>query len=206
MGQCVRGAVSWLKRPGWAWVLVALLLVAPAAVLAPQADPEHATWALQPAQGWGQLRPWALWSAAWAHASAQHAQYNLLAGLLVGALGWALRAPWQAAAAWVLAWPVTHALLMLDPRLAWYAGASGVLHAGVAVLAVALWPRHRGLSATLVVLILTKVLLDVASGVPVAYRAGLDVPMASLSHLFGVLTGFAFAGFHHGRNSHNDRN
>jgi rhomboid family GlyGly-CTERM serine protease len=196
-----------VKGPGSpAWLLVALLLIGPALILGVLADPANSPWALHPAQGWGGLHPWSLLSPAWVHASARHEWFNLIGAGLLGALGWALRVPSRAALAWLLSWPLTHALLMLDPRLGWYVGASGVLHAGLAVLIVQLWRPQRGLAATLAGLLLGKVLLDVASGLPLASRAGLDVPMAPLAHLFGVLAGLLVAGFHHGRISHNDRN
>lgn len=183
-----------------AWLAVALALCLPALWIGVPSDLVASPWALHPAQGWSSIHPWSLWSAAWVHASQQHLQFNLLAGGLVGLLGWALRAPARAALAWALAWPATHALLMLDPQLAWYVGASGVLHAGVAVLVVALWQQsRRGRGAMVGVLLLIKVTMDVASGLPLASRAGLDVPLAPLSHLFGAFAGLAFAGFHHAR-------
>jgi rhomboid family GlyGly-CTERM serine protease len=189
-----------------AWLLVALALIGPALILGVPADPATSPWALSPSQGWRGLHPWSLLSPAWVHATARHELFNLLGAGLLGALGWALRAPPRAALAWLVAWPLTHALLMMDPRLGWYVGASGVLHAGLAVLIVHLWRRQRGLAATLAALLLGKVLLDVASGLPLADRAGLDVPMVPLAHLFGVLAGFVAAGFHHDRISRNDRN
>ncbi len=195
------------NQPALAWLIVALAVCLPALLVGVSADPFESTWALHPSQGWSSLHPWSLWSAAWVHASPRHAQFNLLAGGLVGWLGWTLRAPAWAAVAWMLAWPATHALLMLDPRLGWYVGASGVLHAGVAVLAVVLWQQSRRWAAVILgALLLLKVGLDVAAGLPLASRAGLDVPMAPLSHLSGVLAGLVFAGFHHGRISHTTGN
>ena len=188
-----------MNRPGLAWAAVALAVVVPAACVGVVRQPMLSWLTLWPAHGWAKFRWWMLWSPAWAHASALHLQFNLLAGVLVGLLGWGLRAPPWAALGWLLAWPLTHALLMLDPRLLWYVGASGMLHAGVAVLVIVLWDQHRRAMATTVAAILTaKVLLDVLSGLPVASRAGLDIPVAPISHLFGASAGLVIAGFHHG--------
>ena len=66
-------------------------------------------------------------------------------GVLVAVLGLAAGCDRRAAAAWLLAWPLTQAALLLDPRLQWYAGASGVLHAGVAVAAAGLLRTPRRL-------------------------------------------------------------
>ena len=93
-------------------------------------------------------QPWRLWTCAWVHWSVAHLGVNLLGAAVVGALGWRARVPRAGALAWFVAWPLTH-LLMAPPgsgRLAQtllhYGGLSGVLHAGVVVLALSLaWPR-----------------------------------------------------------------
>jgi rhomboid family GlyGly-CTERM serine protease len=192
-----------VKRAGWAWVGVALAVFIPALVLGVPPDPATSPWAVLPAQGWSGGTLPRLLGAAWVHGSAQHQQLNLLGLALLAALGWAWRVPRSSALAWLLAWPVGHLMLLLDPRLAWYVGASGVLHAGLGVLVVQLWARHRGLGAILALALGGKVLLDVAAGTPISTRVGLDIPIAPLAHLFGGLCGVAIAGFHHARFSPN---
>jgi hypothetical protein len=54
---------------------------------------------------------------------------------VVAMLGVAARLPARAAVALALAWPLTHAGLWIQPALAHYGGASGVLHAAVAIAA-----------------------------------------------------------------------
>jgi hypothetical protein len=179
-----------------------LALIIPALILGVPADPATSPWSVLPAQGWSGGTLPRLMGAAWVHATARHQHLNLLAAALIALLGWAWRAPWRAALAWALAWPATHLLLLLDPRLGWYVGASGMLHAGLAVLLVGRWRHQPRLVALIGVALALKVLLDVAAGTPLATRSGLDVAMVPLSHVFGILAGVAIAGLHQSRICH----
>ncbi|RZL07903.1 MAG: rhomboid family intramembrane serine protease [Rubrivivax sp.] len=189
----VKGA--WLlQRPGAAWLAVALLIALPAWWLGPVTF--SSSWALHPPAGLSGNPVSAWWTPAWAHATAQHLSANLWACGLMAVLGLAARLPPRAALAWLMAWPATHVLLMLDPRLAAYLGASGVLHAGAAIVGVWLWRSgRRGLAGIWLLALCVKVLYDLSLGMPTAIRPGLDTPVSTLSHLAGTLSGLFFAGF-----------
>jgi membrane associated rhomboid family serine protease len=154
----------------WAWWwAVALALGAPALLIgwAPLDTPAD-TWpawqaalALHPPQGWAQA-PWRWWTCAWLHGSAAHQLGNMLAVLAVAALGQQGRMPRRAAIAWALAWPLTHLALLGQPQPVTYVGASGVLHAGVAILGVYhLLDRHEGAQQMLGPLLLGGLALKV---------------------------------------------
>jgi len=92
----------------------------------------------------GDVQPWRWWTAAWVHWSPAHLAVNLLGAAAIAFVGWRARLPRAAALAWFVAWPLTQALMDLPgaARLAGtlqhYGGLSGVLHAGVVVLALCL--------------------------------------------------------------------
>lgn len=88
--------------------------------------------------------PWRFVTAAWVHWHELHLAANLAGCAVVAWLGVAARLPARAAWALVVAWPLTHAGLLLQPALAHYGGASGVLHAAVAVAACWLIASGRG--------------------------------------------------------------
>lgn len=144
-------------------------------------------------------QPWRLVSAAWVHWSPLHLAANLAAVVVVAALGHAGRLPAAAALAWLLAWPATHAGLWAQPALAHYGGASGVLHAAVAVAACWLVVRGGGgrarwIGAAIAIGLVAKVLLEQPWRGPLARGAGWDIAIAPLAHASGVLAGFAMAG------------
>jgi hypothetical protein len=114
--------------------------------------------------------------------------------VLVGALGWTARVPVAMALAWVLAWPLVHVALLLQTELTHYGGLSGVLHAGVAVVAVHLvceGAKQRGIGVLMAVLLAAKVASE-APWVPIQH-AGLGIVVAPLSHATGALAGAACA-------------
>lgn len=198
-----RGA--WLV-PGVAWLLVGLAILGPILGVGwlpmdhpEQWSPSGAALILRPPQGW-QQPPWVWWSAAWVHGSAQHWLFNALGVLLISGGGAWLRMPTSLAVAWALSWPLGHACLMLDPRLAYYMGASGVLHAGVAVLGVGLWQTgQRRLAGALLLALALKVGHEAWLGWPAGatlVRTGVDVPVAWLAHVSGALSGLFIAGIH----------
>ncbi|MFO1288724.1 MAG: hypothetical protein U1F49_20800 [Rubrivivax sp.] len=88
--------------------------------------------------------PWRFVTAAWVHWHRWHLAANLAGCAVVAWLGVAARLPNAAAWAFAAAWPLTHAGLLLQPALAHYGGASGVLHAAVAVAACWLMAEGRG--------------------------------------------------------------
>jgi hypothetical protein len=142
------------RDDGTAWVLLAALLCAGAIVVTAIASeggrpPFDAPIAM--AFDWqaalGLRQPWRLWTSAWVHWSGAHLAVNIAGALVVAFVGSRARLPAAAAVAWALAWPLTQVLLAavgserLGAAMPHYGGLSGVLHAGVIVLGLALaWP------------------------------------------------------------------
>lgn len=161
--------------------------------------------------GWGWLpgqlasQPWRAWSAAFVHLSDTHLAANLLGCAVVGAFGqFGARAVAQPATAsrdwalaWLAAWPLTHAWLGAEPRLAGYAGLSGVLHAGVAVAALGLVVQGRGraraIGSAVLAGLLVKLALEQPWRAPVQALALWDMPVAVLAHATGAAAGLACA-------------
>ncbi|WP_165349673.1 rhombosortase [Methylibium sp. Pch-M] len=182
-------------RPGSiAWLLVGLLLLLPALAVYPSPTAEPVlNW--QPAL-W-LTEPWRAWSAVWVHLSRQHLLVNLAGGLLVVALGVAARVPMRAAIAWATAWPLTQLGLLAMPDLLRYAGLSGVLHAGVAVVAVVLLRRadaaSRRLGGAIVAVLAVKLLSETPWRGPLAHPEGWDIAVAPLAHSTGAIAGALLA-------------
>lgn len=179
-----RGARAWLAT---SWLLATCALLswfAPRQVL---------DW--QPALAAAQ--PWRAWSAAFVHWSPWHLAANLLGCAVVGLFGVAARVAPGATVAWLVAWPLGHALLALQPALASYGGLSGVLHAGVVVAA---WPlafeatgARRAIGLAVLLGVAAKLVLEAAWIAPVQVVPEWDFPVASLAHLTGAAAGLACA-------------
>ncbi len=141
--------------------------------------------------------PWRFWSAAWVHLSGAHLAANLAGTALVAALGVAARLPLRAATAWALAWPLTHASLLLRTDIAHYGGLSGVLHAGVGVAAFVLVTRERGRRRTVAALLLgglgIKVLVEAPWSPHLPYSALLGITTVPFAHAAGAVAGVACA-------------
>jgi len=143
-------------------------------------------------------QPWRALSAVGVHYSVLHLLANLAGTAAVGMLGIAARAPLAAAWAWAAAWPLTQLGLLLEPALVHYGGLSGVLHAGVAVIAVVLlWlpnpPTRRWVGLALLAGLVGKVLLEAPWGAPLRYPAGVDIAVAPLAHASGLVCGLLCA-------------
>lgn len=138
-------------------------------------------------------QPWRWWTPVAAHLSAQHWLANAAGVVLVGVLGWSARVPSPAAWAWCAAWPLTHLALGLRPELLRYAGASGMLHAGVAVTAVWLlwWGQGplRWIGALTGGGLVLKVLIEAPWGPVLQAREGWDILIVPWSHASGTLAG-----------------
>jgi rhomboid family protein len=177
--------------PGLAWTGVAALLAL--AALAGWLLPREAIdW--QPARAWSE--PWRALSAVGVHYSVMHLLANLAGVVAVGALGVAARAPVASAWAWAAAWPLTQLGLLVEPALLHYGGLSGVLHAGVAVIAVQLlWAApaplgQRAVGAALLVGLCLKVAHEAPWGAaPLRYPAGWDIAVAPIAHATGFAAG-----------------
>lgn len=141
--------------------------------------------------------PWRLWTAALVHLSPLQLGANLMGVALLAALGVAAGCGPRASLAWALAWPLTHLGLLWQPALQHYAGLSGVLHAGTAVVAVHLWVqatgRRRSIGLALALGLVTKVLLETPwSGAP-RLTSSWDIAIAPLAHATGALAGLVCA-------------
>ena len=146
-------------------------------------------------------QPWRAFSAVGVHYSPLHLLANLAGAASVGALGIAARAPNSSAWAWGGAWPLTQLGLLIEPALVHYGGLSGVLHAGVAVVAVGLlWPssapsrrtRHW-IGLALLAGLIVKLLLEAPWGAPLRHPAGIDIAVAPLAHTSGAVAGLVCA-------------
>ncbi len=142
--------------------------------------------------------PWRAFTAAWLHYGTFHLAANLAGTLLVGALGVAAQVPGRCAWAWLAAWPLTQLGLLAQPALAHYGGLSGVLHAGVAVVATELIAARRGaqrwIGATLLCGLTVKVALEAPWAAVLRHPAGWDIAIAPLAHASGLAAGVICAG------------
>lgn len=131
------------------------------------------------------------------HYSDLHLAANLAGALLVGLLGAAARLSSRAALAWLLAWPATQLALLMEPALLHYGGLSGVLHAGVAIVAVRLIVdgagARRWLGLALLGGLIAKVLLETPWAGPLRHPPGWDIAIAPLAHASGLASGLTFA-------------
>jgi rhomboid family GlyGly-CTERM serine protease len=181
-----------VTRGGWGWLAVTVLLAAGAAALS-MAPRELLTW--QPAHALDQ--PWRLWSAAFVHWTPRHLIANLLGCAVVAAFGIAAHVPLRSAAAWLVAWPLSHAALAVQPALASYGGLSGVLHAGVAIAAWHLLRHEHGhrrqIGAAVMVGLVVKMLLERPWGAPTQQLSGWDFAVAPLAHTTGAIAGIVCA-------------
>lgn len=181
-----------MLRRHHAWLGVGLLLLLPSLLIAQQPGLARMALSWVPSLAWHE--PWRWWSAAWVHLSTLHLLTNLAGGVLVMLLGWVARLPREAAWAWALAWPLTHLGLLVAPDLLRYGGLSGVLHAGVAVAAVALvrdaaLRRERVLGALLLAGLCAKVLGERAWAHTLLTPPGWDIAVAPLAHASGTVCG-----------------
>ena len=129
--------------------------------------------------------------------------------MLLNLLGCAALIAWGNAAtlgrrhtlAWLLAWPLTTLLLATSPSLLRYGGLSGLLHAGVAIGAWALFWHCQGQRRMVGALVLAGLALKLLFEEPLlAHWLGLNVPklplagapgfvVASYAHFAGAMAG-----------------
>jgi len=170
------------------WIALAILLGV-GALLAWPAPHEAIDW--QPALAASE--PWRAVSAVFVHYSALHLAANLAGGALVAGLGLAARVPRRVTLAWLVAWPLTQLGLLVQPALLHYGGLSGVLHAGVAIVAVHLLacgaPKQRRIGAAILVGLVAKVLLEAPWAGPLRHPAGWDIAVAPMAHASGLVMG-----------------
>jgi rhomboid family GlyGly-CTERM serine protease len=139
-------------------------------------------------------QPWRAWSAALVHLSPLHLVANLAGAALVGALGLVAQVPRRSVVAWLAAWPLTQLGLLARPELDHYAGLSGVLHAGVAVVAVHLIASAAGARRTIGLALLAALALKVGGEAPwgdevLRHPEGWDIAVVPLAHASGLAAG-----------------
>jgi rhomboid family GlyGly-CTERM serine protease len=139
--------------------------------------------------------PASWWTAALVHRSPAHGLANLLALCALAVLGVALQVPRAQAWAWAAAWPLSTLALLLFPQIGRYAGLSGVLHAGVAVLVVhcAFARAHRAWAALLGAGLAAKLLAEAAWSRPLVFEPEWGFAVATGAHLTGALAGLLCA-------------
>jgi rhomboid family GlyGly-CTERM serine protease len=145
-------------------------------------------------------QPWRLFSAVGVHYSPAHLLLNLAGLAGVAALGAVARIDSALAWAWVAAWPLTQLGLLLDPGLVHYGGLSGVLHAGVVIVAIHLLrgaaSRGRRIGAAILLGLALKVGLEFPWSPP-AWHAALQIMVTPLAHVSGLVAGLVCGGAVH---------
>jgi rhomboid family GlyGly-CTERM serine protease len=179
-----------LRRPGAAWLAVALSLLI-GSVLCLLLD---AGGGLEWRPSLLLQQPWRWWSAAFVHYSTLHWVGNFTGLALTAAFGWVSRVPLRAAVAWFIAWPLTHlAFLWMAPGLLHYGGLSGVVHAGVAIVIIHMLITgtrgQRAVVATVGVGLLIKIATETPWRAPVQHLEGWDIGIAPIAHVTGALAG-----------------
>lgn len=143
------------------------------------------------AEAWQQ--PWRAWTAVLVHYSPQHLAANLGGCAVVAAFGTAARLSARAVLAAAAAWPLTQVLLLWAPAASPYGGLSGLLHAAVAVAALALAvtgpARQRLIGGAVWLGLLTKVGLEAPWESAVKTMPGWDIPVAVAAHAAGLVSG-----------------
>lgn len=194
------GSRTATPRPvaAWCWVAVAATLCA-GSLLAFALERQGAAVGSVPSLGldWQptlfDTQPWRAWTAALVHYSDRHLLTNLAGALAVAAWGLAARVPTRSVVAWALAWPLVQVGLLLQPALQHYGGLSGLLHAGVAVVAThLLWsasPTQRRIGMAVLAGLLLKLLSEAPWVGAVSHPPGWDIAVAPGAHVSGVLVG-----------------
>jgi len=152
-------------------------------------------WALHPDAGL-QQPAWVWWTTAWLHGSPLHLAHNLMALGLIALLGSACRVSLTSVAIWSLVWPLTQLGMLAQPQWHTYMGLSGVLHGGVAVIAMqqimnkqAKLDKYVGWA--LLIGLLFKIIMENPWQYPPIQTSGSDITVAPWAHLSGGTAGIA---------------
>lgn len=201
MGRDFPTALSARTHTGtWLWLTLCLSLALPALWLAPVSLTQPVTtWpplaqalVMHPDKGLHQPA-WTWWTSAWLHGSQLHLSRNLIALGLIALLGAVTRASALSAAIWCMVWPLTQlGMVIQSPPLQSYIGLSGVLHGGVAVMAMQQivdtqstylkqigWFIAIGLSL--------KIIMENPWSQPITHPNGSDIAVATWGHLTGYI-------------------
>jgi rhomboid family GlyGly-CTERM serine protease len=137
--------------------------------------------------------PWRAWTAVFIHLSDLHLAANLAGAVAVAAWGAVARVPARCSIAWFIAWPLTQWGLTMQPELRHYGGLSGVLHAGVSVVAVHLacsgTRAQRRIAAVVLAALAAKLLSEMPWAGAISHPPGWDIAVAPGAHLSGALSG-----------------
>ena len=137
--------------------------------------------------------PWRAWTAVFVHLSDRHLVANLAGSVAVAAWGAVARLPARSVVAWLIAWPLVQWGLLVQPELRHYGGLSGVLHAGVAVVAVHLaccgTRVQRRIAAAVLAVLVAKLLTESPWAGAVSHPPGWDIAIAPGAHVSGVMAG-----------------
>lgn len=178
--------------PPQSWLLICGLSFG-ASLLAWAVDPDALSWQRAVALS----QPWRLWTAAFVHWSPMHLGVNLAAIAIVAAWGWRAAVSRATVWLWLGCWPLVHVALWLRPQIESYGGMSGVLHAGIAVVAIDVISRRRGTARRIGAVVLaglsTKVLLEAPWGPAVQRLSGWDIAVVPWSHASGAVIGIVLA-------------
>lgn len=137
---------------------------------------------------------WRLLSAHYVHLNAPHLAMNLLAlTLVIALLRTACRATTWFAVYATMSLAVSAALLVFEPGLVRYAGASGVIHGLVAFGAVLRLGAARVESSMLLAGLLAKLAWEAGSGPLAGSEAMIGAPVITASHRYGAIAGLLLA-------------
>ena len=183
------------------WCALSLLMALPCLAFAPvplALPPEFwpelpASLVLRPDQG-RQQALWSWWTTAWLHGSPAHLWRNLIGAGLLLLMGLLCGMRPRDTLAWMLAWPLTHIGMLREPSLTSYVGLSGVLHAGVVVIALAnlhhpLRPGHRVVGIVLLAWLAGKLFMENPWAHHLVLSEASAINVAPWAHLSGALAG-----------------
>lgn len=178
-----------LAMAGPAWWIGPVPLHQPSTTWSPLAQ----TWALHPDAGLNQPA-WVWWTTVWLHGSTLHLTHNLMAIGLIALLGWACRISLTSALIWALAWPLTQLGMLAQAQWHTYIGLSGVLHGGVAVIAMQqIMQKQAGplkyVGWALLSGLLFKIIMENPWQYPPIQTNGSDITVAPWAHLSGSTAG-----------------
>ena len=125
----------------------------------------------------------------WGHLWLNLAALLLIAWLFDGLLSWQEWLVSTIAAALV----IDLGLFVLDPRVVWYVGLSGVLHAVVAQGAIRLLSERAVFGGVLIAGLVIKVAWEQVSGAMPFSESTSGGPVVVAAHLYGAVTGVAVA-------------
>ncbi len=125
----------------------------------------------------------------WVHANWVHYALNMTGFVLCVALtetGWKL-------VQWILrilllALGISIAFWLLQPKMGWYVGFSGVLFGLYVLCAITSWPQQKVMSSILLSIIALKLILDLWSSVKITSDELIGIPVLVEAHLYGVIT------------------